>query len=345
MSTDQLGTDRLSAHRASSRVAQLWQRLRSEGLLSGEPPQQQPSAPWYLGLMLGVAAWFAGVLAMLACVLTWSLSGGDEFAVLAVLWISPGLMLLRMQNFGVFAHQLGLALLIAGEIAAAVALATWLDEPQPTLLAGGVLCAVLAVLAARPAARVLNVLAACACWVLFLRWSLTGEPWAWREAATPALAPTLLTWALAWLPMLAALGLLVRSEAQWMGRAQAPFLRAVLLGLMLALAFATPLSDPLAGLLGVQESDGRRNWLALWPLLSLFAAGAAAAVAAVALQQRMRVMVAVCLFGLLLHLANFYYALGVSLLAKSLLMVVMGAGLLIAAHLQSKRLQVNGAGA
>jgi hypothetical protein len=151
-----------------------------------------------------------------------------------------------------------------------------------------------------------------------------------------------LTWALAWLPMLAALWLLVRTEVRWMSGVQAPLLRAVLLGLMLALAFATPLSDPLAGLLWVQESDGKRNWLALWPLLSLFAAAAAAAVA---FQQRMRVMLAVCLCGLLLHLAHFYYALGVSLLAKSLLMVVMGAGLLIAAHLQSKRLQVNGAGA
>lgn len=332
----------MSIDRTNVEPVQLWQRLCDEGLLSGEPPPRQTGAPWYLGLMLGVAAWFAGVLAMLVCVLTWSLSGGDDYAVLAVLWVSPGLMLLRMQNLGAFAHQLGLALLIAGEIAAAVALAAWLDEPQPTLLAGCLLCALLVVLAARPAARVLNVIAACACWVLFLRWSLLGEPWAWPEVPPPELGPTLLAWALAWLPMLVALCLLVRAEARWMGSAQAPLLRAVLIGLMLALAFATPLSDPLAGLLSVQESDGKRNWLALWPLMSLFAAGVAAVVA---FQQRMRVMVAICLFGLLLHLAHFYYALGISLLAKSLLILAMGAGLLIAANLQSKRMSTNGAGA
>jgi hypothetical protein len=332
----------MSSYRVSTEGAALWQQLRDEGLLSGEPPLRQPGSPWYLGLMLGVAAWFAGVFAMLVCVLTWSLSGGDDYAVLALLWVSPGLVLLRVQNLGAFAHQLGLALLIAGEIAAAVALATWLDEPQPTLLAGSLLCALLATLAARPAAQVLNVIASCACWVLFLRWSLIGEPWAWREVPAPALLPTLLAWALAWLPMLLALWPLIRAEARWMASAQAPLLRAVLIGLLLALAFATPLSDPLAGLLSVQESDGERNWLALWPMLSLFAAGAAAAVA---FQQRMRVMVAVCLFGVLLHLVHFYYALGVGLLAKSLLMLVMGSGLLIAAHLQSKRLPANGAGA
>lgn len=324
----------------SADLTALWQRLRSEGLLSGEPPPPTSDSPWYLGLMLGVAAWIAGVLALLACVVSWSLSGGDDYAVLAMLWVSPGLVLLRMRNRGAFVHQLGLALLIAGEIAAAVALASWLDEPQSTLLAGCVLCAALTVVAARPAARVLNVLAASACWVMFLRWSLIGEPWTLREAAAPALGPAVLAWALAWLPLLAALWLLIRSEAQWMGSAHAPLLRAVMLGLLLSLAFATPLSDPLAGLLSAPESDGQRNWMALWPLLSLFAAAAAAAVA---FQQRLRVLVAVCLFGVLLHLAHFYYALGVSLLAKSLLILAMGVGLLIAAQRQSMHLQSAGA--
>jgi hypothetical protein len=42
----------------------------------------------------------------------------------------------------------------------------------------------------------------------------------------------------------------------------------------------------------------------------------------------MRALLALCLAGMLLHVAHFYFALGVSLLAKSVWMLLMGAGLL-----------------
>jgi hypothetical protein len=104
----------------------------------------------------------------------------------------------------------------------------------------------------------------------------------------------------------------------------AGLLRALISGLIVVLAFATPLTQPLAGLF-TRDSDGSRDWMALWPLCSLFAAAVATAVS---WQQRQRILLGLCGAGLLIHIAHFYYALGVSLIAKSLLMLLMGAGLL-----------------
>lgn len=299
----------------------LWKGLDAGGPL----PAFEPSQPWYLGLMLGAAAWFAGLLLMLTTVLTWNLSGSEAFLPLALLWGVPGMLLLRVQGMGLFPWQLGLSLLIAGECAAVVAIGSALDEAEPTLFASSLLFASIAVIAPRPAARVLNVLAACAAWVLCLRWSLLGEPWQrWSEDARPALSLALITWLACWGPPIAGLVWIARSEARWMATRWAGLLRATLIGLILALAFATPLADPLGGLF-VRDSDGSRDWMALWPLLSL---GAALVATAVAFHQRLRVLFGVCLFGLLVHVAHFYYALGVSLIAKSLVMLLMGAGLL-----------------
>jgi hypothetical protein len=117
-----------------------------------------------------------------------------------------------------------------------------------------------------------------------------------------------------------------------MASAGAPMLRAVLAGLLIALALATPISDPLGGLLfwqGTEISDGRRDWLALWPLLSMLAAVAAAAMA---FHQRNRGLLFVGLAGVLMQLGHFYYQLGVGLLVKSLVMLLMGTGLLLAAR-------------
>lgn len=304
----------------------LWQGLVAQGRAQGAVPAAEPEQAWYLGLMLGAAAWFAGLLLMLTTALVWNLSGSEAFLPLALFWGVPGLLLLRVQGLGVFPWQLGLALLIAGECAAVAAIGMAFEEAEPTLLASAILFAGVAAVAPRPAARVLNVVAACAAWALFLRWSLLGEPWRWyrQEEARPALAEALLIWLLCWGPMLAVVLWIARSEARWMATHWSPLLRAALIGLCVALAFATPLADPLAGVF-IRESDGSRDWLALWPLLSLFAAGAAAAVA---FQQRMRALLALCLAGMLLHVAHFYFALGVSLLAKSVWMLLMGAALL-----------------
>lgn len=299
----------------------LWQVL---GAPTPRPAAASADPIWYLALMLGAAAWFAGLLLMLVTAVIWSPSGEGDFLLLALLWGVPGLLLLRVGGSGLFPAQLGLSLLIAGECAAVIAIGLALDEPEPTLLASTALFVVVAAIAARPAAQGLNVLSAAVAWVLWLRWSLLGAPWDIAVETRPVLGTALGVWLLCWGPLLALLLLIASHEARWMATRTAGLLRATLIALIVALAFATPLTQPFDVLL-TRESDGSRDWLALWPLLSLGAAGVATAVA---WQQRQRVLTGLCCAGLLVHVAHFYYALGVSLIAKSVVMLLMGAGLL-----------------
>ena len=67
----------------------------------------------------------------------------------------------------------------------------------------------------------------------------------------------------------------------------------------------------------------------VWPLLS--AIGALAALAA-AFALGSRGLSAVCVIAALLHLSHFYYAMGTSLLVKSVTMVALGAVLLYGAR-------------
>jgi uncharacterized membrane protein len=67
----------------------------------------------------------------------------------------------------------------------------------------------------------------------------------------------------------------------------------------------------------------------LWPLLS---AGAALAAVAAAFALRSRALMGACMVAVLLHVSHFYYALGTSLLLKSLLMLLTGAALLFTAR-------------
>ena len=182
-------------------------------------------------------------------------------------------LLYAARRAGVFVAQLGLAAVLAGEGAAIAFFASQAESVRPTLLFSALMLLALLPVLPSATARVINTLAACASWVLLVSWTLLGEPWSGRDAQLPGLGFSLLVWALCWLPLLGAALLIALSEARWMARTASPMLRALLIGLLLSLALATPLSNPFGGLLigqGVAISDGSRDWLALWPLLSLF---------------------------------------------------------------------------
>jgi Domain of unknown function (DUF4401) len=128
---------------------------------------------------------------------------------------------------------------------------------------------------------------------------------------------------------------LIRQEAAWMARGWQALLRPLSIGLIAGLAAGTLLSEPWesfswwAGSTPVQK-----NWLALWPLLSAFAALGALA-AAFALGSRG--LIGGCVVAALLHIAHFYYAMGTTLLLKSITMLVLGALLLWGARLLNRR--------
>jgi uncharacterized membrane protein len=104
-------------------------------------------------------------------------------------------------------------------------------------------------------------------------------------------------------------------------------LQPIVTGLIVGLAFATLASHPFESFRWFGSDEVNASGLALWPLLS--ALGALGAVAA-AFARSQRALMAVCVIAVLGHVSHFYYALGTSLLIKSLLMLAMG-GVFIAA--------------
>ena len=162
------------------------------------------------------------------------------------------------------------------------------------------------------------------------RFGLFGEPaWNGSSGLATSLPAALAGWVLIWLPPGAALWWLIRHEPAWVARGWAPVLRPALAGLVAGIAFATLVSEPLESFRWWGNAPVRQDWLALWPLLS---AGAALAAVAASFALGSRALMGACIVAVLLHVSHFYYALGTSLLLKSLLMFTMGAALLFAAR-------------
>jgi hypothetical protein len=291
-----------------------------------------PDRPWYIGLMLGVAGWMSGVCLLLFVALAFKPEAGVAVLVVGIVLIGLAWALFNMDSEGAFVPQLALALSVAGQFATLFGLGALVKgshEIAGLALAAFVLQVALVYLMPNRLHRAMSALFATAAWALLVRYGLwdRSEGLAVRSAQSPALA--LLGWALAWPPVAGLLYYLIREEPRWMAAGRAAILRPAATGLIVGLALATLLSEPFAVFGWGEAANARSGWLAVWPILSVFAALAALA-AAFALGQRG--LAAVCIAAALAHMSHFYYAMGATLLVKSLALLVMGAAFLAAAH-------------
>jgi hypothetical protein len=139
----------------------------------------------------------------------------------------------------------------------------------------------------------------------------------------------LVSWLLIWAPLIAAAHALVAHEPRWMAGPGRTLARTALTGLLMALSVATWVSEPLGSLVfWSPPGETYTNWLVLWPLL-----GAATSLFAAACSYRIqnRALVGLAIAGALLHVMQFYYLLGTTLMVKSMIMLAVGAALLLAA--------------
>jgi len=294
-----------------------------------------PDRPLAIGLLLGVSGWAAGVFVLIFVALLLRPDSACQAAfcgaiLLAAAW---GLFMTARDGEQVFVAQLALALSIAGQCLALYALTKDARGIAPIAGAALALQTVLALAMPNRLHRTLSTLFATIAWALTLRLALFGDPdMATHGEALHAVsvAAALGGWLLAWCPVGAALWWAIRNEAGWDSGRWASLARPIVDGLVVGLAVATLASEPFesARWLGSAGPDG--GSLALWPLLS--ALGALGALAAAFALRRPGLMV-LCAVAALLHLAHFYYALGTSLLVKSLLMLAMGTVFLGAARL------------
>jgi hypothetical protein len=301
-------------------------------LLHQSPEAAAVERPWYIGLLLGVAGWFAGifVLVFVGAVLN-SVPLLAGLGLLAAAW-----GLYKVDRDGAFVSQLALALSIAGQFALLFGIHEAIFKGRPDSIA--TICFValaiqLALVLAMPNRlhRAMSTLFACIAWAAFVRYGLWDQPfWAGPKAGAPTTSPlvAVLGWFVAWAPAGVSLYLLVRKEAAWMAAGRAEMARPIATGLILGLAFATILSQPFESLRLFGDAP-RVGWLALWPILSALASLGALA-AAFALGSRGLMGLAV--LAALIHVAHFYYAMGGSLLVKSVVMLVMGAACIAGAR-------------
>ena len=135
-------------------------------------------------------------------------------------------------------------------------------------------------------------------------------------------------WAATWLPLLALAGWLIRNEAQWMSSGIRSHARPLLTGLLLGLSLGGIATEPFTVfVLGTETMGLRFTWWALFPLLSVALAMFSAYGA---FRTRSLALLGFAVFAALLHVSRFYYLYGTTLMWKSVIMLVVGAGLLFA---------------
>jgi hypothetical protein len=309
-------------------------------VLHKAPEAATAERPWYIGLLLGVAGWFAGLLLLVFVGAVLTPNSGPSAMLTGAVLFAAAWGLFRIDRDGAFVSQLAIALSIAGQVAMLFGIHESVFKSSNTGIASIAMVALLIQLALvllMPSSlhRTMSTLFACIAWAIFVRYGLWDQPfWAdWGskpKPPPPSLGMALLGWIVAWAPAGGALFILGWKEAAWMAAGRQSLARPLATGLIFGLAFATLISHPFEAfrLFGPAEAP-KLGWLALWPLLSALASLGALA-AAFALGSRG--LMGLCVLAALLHVSHFYYAMGTSLLLKSLLMGVMGVACIAAAR-------------
>ena len=323
-------------------AADLVRELRARGVSTDDPlldPPTHPDSdlPWYIGLLLGVSGWVAGIFVLVFIFMLFELRSPASMLIIGAVLLAAAWGLYRADRDGAFVSQLALALSVAGQFTLLFGLQDVLFKGSRTIagLAFVALVLELALIAAIPnwLHRTMSTLFACCAWALFVRYALWDEPrlglFGGGARSGPPIGLALLGWAIAWLPVGWTLYQSIRKEPSWMAAGRQAIMRPVCTGLIVGLAIATLVTYPLDTFSWGGTVQHGRNWLALWPLLSVFAAlGALAA----ALALGSRALMAVSIVAALSHMSHFYYMIGISLIAKSVTMLLLGALLLALAH-------------
>jgi hypothetical protein len=295
-----------------------------------------PDRPWYIGLLLGAAGWVAGIFVLVFVAMLWKGEGALGAILAGAILLAAAWGLYRVDREGAFVSQLALALSIAGQFLMLFGVGELLLKNMSRNFALVALLAlmlqvVLVVVMPNSLHRTMSALFACTAWGLFVRFGLWDHSQGFWDGGGKRIEPShalaILGWALSWLPVAGVLYLVVRREPRWLARGWQAIVRPAATGLILGLAVTTLVSQPLESF--PFQHAGTRGGFSLWPLLS---AAAALAALAGAFALGSRGLTGVCVIAALIHLSHFYYAMGTSLLVKSVTMAAIGAALLYGAR-------------
>ncbi len=301
--------------------------------------EAQAGRPWYISLLLGVSGWFAGLFVLIFVALLVRPTAPPAMLFCGAFLIAAAWGLYKIDRNGTFVAQLALAFSLAGQVLVVFGLSHDLKSIAQPAFVAFVLQTILVFIMPNALHRTISALFACAALAVTVTYTLFADTNSYRYGMetlnpTPTLSYGLAGWAITWLPIAALTYWLIRHEARWMARGWQAIARPALTGLIIGLAFATLISHPFEMFKWSGRPPNNLGWLAIWPLLSAIAAVGAVA-AGFALKSR--ALMGIGLVGALLHTSHFYYALGTTLLLKSLIMAVMGLALLGGAYLLKQR--------
>jgi Domain of unknown function (DUF4401) len=297
---------------------------------------KQVERPWYISVILGASGWLAGIFLLIFIGMLFFKSSEPAAMLIACAILTASAWgLYRVDPEGAFVSQLALALSVAGQILLVVGVAQLHHGYTWPAFAAMLVEMLFVFIMPNALHRTLSALFACTALAIGVRYGLfmQGDPFGYARSSADmpqTLSYSLAGWAVSWLPIVVLVYWLIRYEERWMARGRQAIVRPALSGLIISLSFATLISHPLEIFNWNTRHMTDHGWLALWPLLSVLAA-IGGIVAAYALKSRM--LMGASIVGALLHISHFYYALGTSLLIKSLIMLAMGAVMLAVAYL------------
>jgi hypothetical protein len=299
------------------------------------PSTMQAHRPWFIGVVVGAAGWLAGIFGMAFVWMLFEPSSTGAFVLIACVLLGAAYGLYAVDRESAFFDQLALALSIAGQISAVVAASKFTSSAAAVAAIVALLQCVLALVMPNALARTLATLFACIAWALTIRLAWWDED-LFDTRKEVALGPAVTGWCVIWLPVMALAWQLIERESAWMATGMRQVIRPVLTGLLVSIALGTTFSAP-AGVFDVWQPSVERetNWLSMWPLLDVFAALVAALFA---FRVRSTALVGTAIAAALIHVMQFYFLLGTTLLAKSFIMLGVGVLLLVGGLLLRKRL-------
>lgn len=338
----------------SESIQDLSARLRMQGVIPADapaPPEQSVDRPWFVALLQGAAGWLAGIFLLVFLGLVFRPESAASFFVVGALLLGGAWFLYHADRNAVFLDQLALAMSMAGQIA--VVASVLKDHFSSLSIPATALVVQLFVLLIMPnkTARTLAAFFAAVAWIFTVRFQLrpgSSEEIFFGDAAgghSQALGLWTVSagWLLTWLPLLALAAWLIRREPQWMASRLRPFARPALTGVLLGLSLGNVDVTPINPFtFAVQPTGLPLSWWAIFPLLNV---GLAMCSAYGAFRLRSRPLLGSAVLGALLHLSNFYYFYGTTLMWKSVIMLAVGAALLLAGVALAKRTAEPGAAA
>jgi uncharacterized protein DUF4401 len=291
-------------------------------------PAQPEQRPWFVSALQGIAGWLAGIFTLIFIGVAFEPHGAASFIIFAALLLPAAFALYISAQNNTFLDQLALAASMAGQISATIGFATGMhDSLSISAACVAVMQCALVILMPNPLARSIAAFFACVAWSLTIRFAWWGEVESWDAAQHPvSLIAALIGWLVIWIPVAVGCIVAIVEEARWTGQPAARIIRPALSGMLLALTCGTFASEPLDAFGWMLTSrPAAQNWLVLWPLLN---AAAALLAGFGAFQLRNKALLGIAVAAALLHIGQFYFLLGTSLVVKSIIMVAVGTVLL-----------------